>query len=109
MKPIGKAKPASKAPAKAPAKTAVKAPAKAPAKAATKAPVKKSPAKPAGMGMPFGGAFGGLAGPKKSGKPTTFGSAMETMNNLLTDLELVDTQKPEDILNSKDRKETLLN
>ena len=58
-------------------------------------------------------AFGGPANPfgaaKKGGKPTTFATAMESMNNLMSDLEMVDTKGTEDILNDPDKKHKLLN
>ena len=77
---------------------------KTPVKAA-KAPVKS---KAAPMGDPFGAMMGGFGGPKKGGK-TTFMSALESMNNLMGDLEVIDTKDSKDFLKDKNKKETLLN
>lgn len=82
---------------------------KAPAKGTG---VKKTKAKAAPKAGGFG--FAAAGGPfgsakKKGGKPTTFANAMESMNNLISDLELVDTKDTNDLLNDPNKKETLLN
>mmetsp|Transcript_3468 Transcript_3468/g.2933 ORF Transcript_3468/g.2933 Transcript_3468/m.2933 type:complete len:264 (+) Transcript_3468:32-823(+) len=68
----------------------------------------KAPPKAAQFG------FGGPSNPfgpsvKKGGKPTNFANAMQSMSNLISDLEIVDTKGPSDILNDPNKKETLLN
>lgn len=80
---------------------------KAPTKGGKKSTKKKAPPKAAQF------AFGSPANPfkaaKKGGKPTTFANAMESMNNLISDLEIVDTIDAADLLNDPAKKESLLN
>lgn len=81
----------------------------------TKKPVAKkttaTKAKPAPKAAQFG--FGGGMNPfapaKKGGKTTNFANAMESMNNLLSDLELVDTKDSKELLSDADKKSKLLN
>lgn len=69
---------------------------------------KTKPAAKPGFG--FGGAMGGPFGSaKKGGKPTTFANAMESMNNLMGDLELIDKKDSNDFLNDPEGKVKLLN
>jgi hypothetical protein len=102
MKPVTKKTPAKKPIAN---KTPVKKP------IAKKVPVKKPAAKgPKAAQFGFGAMAGGpSAGKKKGGKPTTFANAMESMNNLMGDLEMVDTKDSKDFLSNKEKKEKLLN
>ena len=67
----------------------------------------KPPPKAAQFG--FGGHSNPFKSVKKGGKPTNFANAMESMNNLISDLELVDTNSTTDILNDPNKKEALLN
>ena len=90
---------------KAPVK---KTAASGPKPAGKKAPVKKQAPKAAQFG--FQAMMGG--GPKPMGKgktKTTFATAKLAMDNMISDLELVDTKDTNDILNDPDRKTTLLN
>lgn len=113
MKPASKTTSKAKPTASA-AKPAAKPGAKPAAKPAAKAVASKTPAKApmkpkaGGMSDPFGAMMGGFGGPKKGGK-TTFHSALESMNNLMGDLEVIDTKDSKDFLKDKNKKETLLN
>lgn len=99
MKPATKKAPVKKTPVKA---TASATKAKPAVKAKPKAAPKAAAFGFAAMGGPFGG-------PKKGGKTTTFATAMESMHNLMGDLELVDTKGTQDFLNDPDKKSKLLN
>jgi hypothetical protein len=74
-------------------------------------PVAKKPApKAAQFGFPMMGGMPGMGGgKKKKGTTTTFATAMDAMNNLMDDLELVDTPGAQEFLASKEKKESLLN
>lgn len=97
------AKPSSSTAAKPAAKTTTTKPATK--TTASKPVVKKSQPKAA----QFGFAPAMLGSKSKGAGKTTFGSAMQAMNNLMTDIEMVDTKDGDEFLSDSDKKLKLLN